>query len=112
MTSFAHLAWKSAVLQKPADIVDGKRSSAWSKLADVMVTPLMPVSSETIRRMELQSPTKVYEVYLQSETRLAISEGCSVVVDGETYLVKGVSPWDDFRGQTTYQLVIEDVINR
>jgi hypothetical protein len=112
MTSFSRLAWKLATLQKPAEVIGGKRSETWSKLADVSVTPLMPVSSETIRRMELQSPTKVFEVYCQSSTKLNISEGCSLLLDGETYLIKGVAPWDDFRGSTTYQLVIEDVRNR
>jgi len=109
MTAFTKFANKTATINAPSDVVNGKRSTNTVIKGTLKVMPPFPASRETVMRLELQSPVKMFETYCESIAEIDLYEGYTITIDGILYLVKHVSKWDDFFRKKTYHIVLEDL---
>ena len=109
MTAFSKFANKTATVVAPAEIVNGKRSNSLVVKSMINIMPLFPASRETVMRLELQSPLKIFETYAESAFELDLYEGYSMLIDGELFLVKYISRWSPIYKKILYQIVLEDL---
>lgn len=109
MTAFSKFASKIATIVAPTEIVDGKRSNSLVVKGTFNLMPLFPASRETVMRLELQSPVKIFETFAESSSELDLYEGYSLLIDGNLYLVKYISRWSPVYKKTLYQIVLEDL---
>ncbi|MFZ6029955.1 MAG: hypothetical protein ACOYYS_19755 [Chloroflexota bacterium] len=95
---------------KRSPIVNGQRSepTAAAGLQDLLVTPLMPASDGTLRRMALETPTRLLEAYTEQHD---VRDGDVLVVGNREYPIKAVFTWD-WHGEETLHLVVEDLRSR
>jgi hypothetical protein len=109
MTAFSKFANKTATVVAPAEIVNGKRSNSLVVKSMINIMPLFPASRETVMRLELQSPLKIFETYTESASEIDLYEGYSMLIDGELFLVKYISRWSPIYKKILYQIVLEDL---
>lgn len=110
MTSFSKFANKTATINAPSAVVNGKRSNNTVIKGTLKVMSPFPASRETVLRLELQSPVKLFETYCESLSEIDLFEGYTMMIEGVLYLVKHVSKWDDFFRKKTYHIVLEDLV--
>lgn len=90
---------------------DTKRAGAAgfaAHLSNLKCTPLFPVSAETQTRLDIQSPYKTFETFLQDNPD--IKNGDLLVINTVEYEIKSAAPWA-FAGDTRMHLVVEDTRN-
>ncbi len=111
MTSLAFLRQLTVhASTKRNPIVNGQRGepTADAGLPDLLITPLMPASDGTIRRMVLDTPTRLLEAFTE---RHDVRDGDVLVVGNREYPIKAVFTWD-WRGEEFIHLVVEDLRSR
>jgi len=111
MSGFDRLAQKTALIKAPSQVVDGKRTGDMTTVATVNILPPSPASSDVIRRMALDTPTKLLITYFQADTSLEVKEGYIMEIDGQEYPIKPSNRWP-FNGRVTYEVVLEDLKDR
>lgn len=78
----------------------GRRGPAVIYLDSLMITPLYPVSGETVRTLALNSPREMKECYHVPASGVElpdVKEGDRLVVDSVEYPIDHVAEWNDNR---------------
>lgn len=86
------LATVTASTKRSPAIVSGKRSTPTTSIASLSITPLDPVSVETMQRMSLGTPVNFYECYAAGG--LDIRAGDVLTVSGTDYPIRAVGEWE------------------
>lgn len=87
-----------ASTKRNTTVAGNKKGAATTHLASLLITPLWPVSQQTIRTLDLNSPREMKEAYhcpLPGDELPDIRERDILVVDGEEFPVDFVGEWQD-----------------
>jgi hypothetical protein len=86
--------------KRNSDQGGGKRGPAATHLSSLLITPLWPVSGETVRTFALNSPREMKECFHVPAAGLPlpdVKEGDRLVVAGVEYPIDHVAEWTDNR---------------
>jgi hypothetical protein len=89
----------------------GRTAAPTSYLASILITPLWPVSAETVRTMDLNSPREMKEAYHVPLAGVAlpdVKEGDVLTVGGVDYPVYSAAEWTD-GDVPTLHIVVQQV---
>lgn len=96
--SAASFCTVEASTKRRQDLGSGQIGAPITNLSSLMITPLWPVSGETIRTLDLNSPRErkeCFHVPSGTTTLPDVREGDTLVVDGTSYPVDWVGEWTD-----------------
>lgn len=104
----------TASTKRAEDLGSGRKGAPVANLASVLITPLWPLTQETQRVLEINSPREFKECYHVPATGGSlpdIVEGDVLVVGASEYPVYHVSEWTDIaNGETgSLQIVVQAV---
>lgn len=88
----------TASTKRNATVAGNKKGAAVTYLASLLITPLWPVSNETIRTLDLNSPREMKECYhcpAPGEALPDVKERDILVVGSNEYPIDHVSEWAD-----------------
>lgn len=88
----------TASTKRNATVAGNKRGAATTYLASLAITPLWPVSKETIRTLDLDSPREMKECYhvpTAGGSLPDVKERDILVVGSSEYPVDWVGEWTD-----------------
>ena len=87
----------TASTKRNADLGSGRKGAAVTSLASLAITPLWPLSRETIRTLELNSPRELKECYHvpAGATLPDVKERDILVVGANQYPIEYVGEWTD-----------------
>lgn len=88
----------TASTQRNASLGSGRMGAPAANLASLLITPLWPVSAETIQRLELNRPAEVKECYHVPVAGAALPdvlEDDVLVVGAATYRIRHAGEWTD-----------------
>jgi len=88
---------KASTKRNP-DLGDGVSGPLEINLKKLMITPLYPVSGETVRTLALNSPREIKECYHVPACGADlpdVKEGDRLIVDGMEYPISFVEEWPD-----------------
>lgn len=87
-----------ASTKRNPDLGGGQRGTAVAHLTRILITPLYPLSGQTVRTLALNSPREYKECFhvpLRGEALPDVVEGDILVIAGADYRVGPVSEWND-----------------
>ena len=88
----------TASTKRNADLGSGRTGAAITNLASLLVTPLWPISRETIRLLDLASPREFKECFHVPAAGASLPnvlEGDVLTVAGTDYRIDHVAEWTD-----------------
>lgn len=100
----------TASTKRNVDLGSGRTGAATENLASLAVTPLWPVSADTVRSEGLNSPREYKECYhVPSGAALPdVIEGDVLVHGGSEYPIYSVAEWTD-SGVPCLRIVVQEV---
>jgi len=106
MSGFTRLLTVTASTLRPPDMVSGKRGVPTSKLSSVLITPLVPVDSNTRQRLNLGTPVDIMQTFCDGNPD--IEAGDDLVVSSRTHPIKYVEKWP-YMGAIRLRIIVESV---
>lgn len=88
---------EASTKRNPA-VAGNKKGAAVTNLSSLLITPLWPVSNETIRTLDLNSPREMKECYhvpAPDEALPDVKERDILVIGSDEYPIDHVSEWTD-----------------
>lgn len=92
--------------------VSGRITAPVAYLTTLRVTPLWPVSNETVRQLDINSPREMKECFAvpDGDTLPDVKEGDILTVAGVDYPIYWAGEWPDLSGGIpTLQLVVSQI---
>lgn len=87
-----------ASTKRNTTVTGNKKGAATTNLASLLITPLWPVSQQTIRTLDLNSPREMKEAYHCPAAGAAlpdVRERDILVIGSDEYPIDHVSEWTD-----------------
>lgn len=101
-----HLLTVSASTKRAPAISGGKRGEPVTNIASILCTPLDPIDSDTARRLNLDTPYKILETYVEGD--LDIMDGDHLIVGSKDYPIRATEKWS-WRKTKYIRLFLDDL---